>query len=435
MAHWERVQVPPDFAGTTRAERQGGTYLRYHPDLLASVSNALSAETTEYAADVSTALARLGGRLRANPLPILYSTTIRSESISSSWIEGIRESPRAVALAQISGKDASHTAQQIVRNVTAMREAIEVLGRGAWEDEQIQKIHHDLLTWHPPGYRDDQVWIGGTNKLNADYAGPPADKVPAYMEDLRTYANTSGDLPVVQAAVIHAQFETIHPFADGNGRVGRALVHGVLARAQLVEGGVIPLSTALRNDERGYVTALTSYRYDGHSRGPALSDYVHRFLAYVETATAAAESFVDAATAINQRWQAVVAGVRFDSSLHRAVDVVVENPVVSAPFLAEALDVSDVTAAHLVKQMVTAGILKPATGKFRRSALYQADDILNLLAFGSEADPRSPAPQIGDHTHPDSSALLHRCGVPTDKGPCRNRVAGPGSRCWRHREG
>ena len=94
MAHWERVQVPPDFAGLTRADRQGGSYLRYHPDMLASVSNTLDGEVLEYAADVSTALGRLGERLRSNPLPILYSTMIRSESISSSWIEGIREDPR-----------------------------------------------------------------------------------------------------------------------------------------------------------------------------------------------------------------------------------------------------------------------------------------------------------------------------------------------------
>ena len=91
MAHWERVQVPPDFAGLTRADRQGGSYLRYHPDMLASVSNTLDGEVLEYAADVSTALGRLGERLRSNPLPILYSAMIRSESISSSWIEGIRE--------------------------------------------------------------------------------------------------------------------------------------------------------------------------------------------------------------------------------------------------------------------------------------------------------------------------------------------------------
>ena len=80
--------------------------------MLASVSNALDGAVLEYAADVSTALGRLGERLRSNPLPIVYSTMIRSESISSSWIEGIRENPRAIAIAQISDDAASQNASQ-----------------------------------------------------------------------------------------------------------------------------------------------------------------------------------------------------------------------------------------------------------------------------------------------------------------------------------
>ncbi|MGO4254958.1 Fic family protein [Marmoricola sp. RAF53] len=431
MAHWERVVVPPDFAGITRAERQGGSYLRYHPDRLADVANDLEAEVLEHAAEVSTALARLGGRLRADPLPILYSTLIRSESISSSWIEGIRETPRAVAIAQIDHDTASHAAGQIVRNVTAMREAIDLLGSGAWAHEHVTRIHQDLLPWHRPGYRSGQVWVGGSHQLNAEYAAPPADTVPAYLDDLIAYANRSGDLPVVQAAVIHAQFETIHPFDDGNGRVGRALVHGVLARSGLVDGGVVPLSTALRNDERGYVDALTAYRYDGADRKPALSRYVAHFLAALEIATSTAERFVDAATAVHTKWRAAVAGVRTDSSLHRAVDLVVENPVISARFLADELAVSAVSAQTLVKQLVAAGIVKPATGQYRRSAVYQADDILALLAFGSEAGARSPAPLLG-RAPAVRSTLVHRCGAPTTQGKCRNRVPEPGLRCWRH---
>ncbi len=432
MAHWERVQVSPDYAGVTRAERRGGSYLRYHPDLLADTTNDLSPSVIEYAADVSTALARLGGRLRANPLPILYATSIRSESISSSWIEGIRETPRDVAVAQIADDAASHSATQIVRNVAALRDAIGLLGAGAWESEHIVAIHQDLLPWHRPGYRDQQVWIGGTNKFNADYAAPPADTVDPYIDDLLEYANTSGDLPVVQAAVMHAQFETIHPFEDGNGRVGRALVHGVLKRSGLIDGGVIPLSTSFRNDERGYIDALNRYRYDGDSRQPALDDFVERFLTYVETATATAERFVDAAVAINQRWRAAVAGVRTDSSLHRAVDLVVENPVVSARFLTDTLGVSGVSAQKIVKKLVEAGIVKPASGKYRRSSLYQADEILNLLAFGAEAGPRASAPPPADVASTEHE-LVHRCGYPTVSGSCRNRVPSLGQRCWRHR--
>jgi Fic family protein len=384
MAHWERVQVPPDFAGQTRADRQGGSYLRYHPDLLASVSNTLDGNVLEYAADVSTALGRLGERLRSNPLPILYSTMIRSESISSSWIEGIRENARAIAVAQIGDEAASHNASSVIRNVDAMTDAIELLGVGAWTHEKVLDIHHDLLPWHRPGYRTEQVWIGGTNRFNADYAGPTHELLHSYMADLLDYANTSGDLPVVQAAIIHAQFETIHPFEDGNGRVGRALFHGVLKRAGLVDCGVIPLSNVLRNDVNGYIKALTNYRYDGDDRAPALHTYVGQFLEYVSSAVAAAERFRLAAIDIHQRWKQSVSGFRSDSSIHRAVDLLVEYPVISARFLADNLGVSTVSAQRLVKQLDSVGIVRAATGKYRKSALYQADDILDLLEHGTE---------------------------------------------------
>ena len=438
MAHWERVEVLPDFTGATRVERQGGSYLRYHPDRLAAASNALAPAVVEHAADVSTALARLGARLSANPLPVLYSTALRSESISSSWIEGIRATPRDVALAQIGEDAAPHAATQIVRNVAAMKDAIAVLGAGAWTHEHVWEIQHELLPWQPPGYRRDQVWIGGTNKLNADYAAPPGSTVCSYMEDLLDYANTSGDLPVVLAAIVHAQFEAIHPFEDGNGRVGRALVHGVFKRAGLIEGGVIPLSTALRNDQNGYVAALTSYRYDGQHRTPALNDYVDRFLTYVESATTAAEHFADAATAVHNRWRSAVGGVRTDAALRRAIDLIVENPVVSARFLAENLGVSSSRAAKLVKQLLQVRILVPATGKHRKSQLYQADDILALLSFGAEADPRARAPEqlaAGPYAaaHEPPPVLVHRCAVPTSKHPCQNRVPAAGQKCWRHR--
>lgn len=384
MAHWERVQVPPDYAGLTRADRRGGSYLRYHPDRLASVSNTLDGEVLEYAADVSVALGRLGERLRSNPLPILYSTMIRSESISSSWIEGIRENARAIAVAQIGDEAASHNATAVIRNVEAMKDAVELLGAGTWTHEKVLDIHHDLLPWHRPGYRTEQVWIGGTNKFNADYAGPPQELVHSYMTDLLDYANTSGDLPVVQAAIIHAQFETIHPFEDGNGRVGRALLHGILKRAGLVDGGVIPLSSVLRADVNGYVKALTAYRYDGDDRARALNAYVEQLLDYVSAAVSAAERFRLAAIDVHDRWTQSVSGFRSDSSIHRAVDLLVEYPVISARFVADNLGVSTVSAQKLIKQLGSVGIVRTAAGKYRKSALYQADDILDLLEHGAE---------------------------------------------------
>ena len=221
----------------------GRQLLGYHPDLLAAASTRPGASGGRACRRRFGCPRPVGWSAASQPgADPVTSTTLRSESIASSWIEGIRatreRSPRPDR-----DEAASHSASQIVRNVTAMREAIDLLGSGAWASEHILHIHHDLLPWHPRAYRRDQVWVGGTNKLNADYAAPPADKVGPYVGDLLTYANTSGDLPVVQAAIIHAQFETIHPFNDGNGRVGRTLVHGILKRAGLVDGGVIPLLT------------------------------------------------------------------------------------------------------------------------------------------------------------------------------------------------
>lgn len=151
-----------------------------------------------------------------------------------------------------------------------------------------------------------------------------------------------------------------------------------------MDGGVIPLSTVLRNDVDGYVRALTRYRYDGDGRGPALHVYVEQFLDYLDAAVSAAERFRLAAIDIHQRWKQSVSGFRSDSSIHRAVDLVVEYPVISARFLAENLGVSTVSAQKPVKQLDSVGIVRAATSKYRKSALYQADDILDLLEHGAE---------------------------------------------------
>ena len=150
-----------------------------------------------------------------------------------------------------------------------MREAIDLLGAGAWKSDHIVAIHQDLLPWHRQGIPQGPGMDRWHEQVQRRLRCAPADKVDSYIDDLLEYANTTGDLPVVQAAVIHAQPETIHPFEDGNGRVGRALVHGILKRSGLIDGGVIPLSTAFRNDERGYINALNNYRYDGDGSPPS----------------------------------------------------------------------------------------------------------------------------------------------------------------------
>lgn len=115
-----------------------------------------------------------------------------------------------------------------------------------------------------------------------------------------------------------------------------------------------------------------------------MRDYVEQFLDYLGSAVSAAERFRLAAVDIHQRWKQSVSGFRSDSSIHRAMDLVVEYPVISARFLADNLGVSTVSAQKLVQQLDSVGIIRATTGKYRKSALYQAGDILDLFEHGAK---------------------------------------------------
>ncbi|HWC22156.1 MAG TPA: Fic family protein [Flexivirga sp.] len=390
MAHWEEVHAQPDYAGVTSTERRGGFYRRYHPDHMAHALQLLDPETTEYALSTTARVGVLGERLRARPLPLLYATLIRSESIASSWVEGERETPRNIMLARLDHERASTAGQRIARNIDAMRTAIERLD-GIWTHEDIHRVHQTLLPeLKSTGYRHEPVFIGGNSALTARFVPPPHEDVPGYMDDLLSYINTSGDSPLAAALLTHAQFETVHPYPDGNGRVGRALFHGVLHRAGVVTGGVLPLSTALKRDKEAYVKALTAYRYDGNAsssttggmnttRRAATSAYVTAMLDFVNRAVDFTTQFTQQVDEVLDRWSQVLSGHRSDSSVHRAVDVLIQQPVVTIGYLQDELQVTKLTAHTCLKSLVNAGVLHPSGGKLKRANLFQADDVLRIL--------------------------------------------------------
>ncbi|KNX37420.1 Fic family protein [Luteipulveratus halotolerans] len=380
MARWERVHVDPDYSGVTSRERRGGAYLRYHPDPMISARDVLSRAVLEYAADTASTVAVLGERLRARPLPLLYATLIRSESIASSWVEGERETPRNIMLARLDHDRATPTGRRVARNIDAMTAAIEGLD-GVWQHADIHRIHRTLLpAIAAGGYRTEQVFIGGSSALNAQFVPPPHSTVAALMDDLLGYVNRGGDSPLLTAVLAHAQFETIHPYVDGNGRVGRALFHGVLHRAGTVTGGVLPLSLALTSDLRTYVDALTSYRYDdsvGAAQG--VSAYVETMLDLVNRSVEIAQDFTERVEHVQSSWAESVSRFRSDSSVHRALDVLIQQPVVTASHLQQELGITKMAAHTTTNALVEVGILTPAGGRLRRANLYQADDVLGIL--------------------------------------------------------
>ncbi|MCB7136159.1 Fic family protein [Cellulosimicrobium marinum] len=387
---WVREVQAPDMSAMRAADRRGGTFLRYFPAPLDErMARWISTEAMEAVSDVAGVVARVAQRLRERPFPILYATLVRSESISSSWVEGLRETPRNVMVAQLQERDpglSGHqfdrldTAHAILGNLDSVRRGVESL-RAPWTDVAIHDVHRTIAPHvHSGGYRTTDVQIGGSSKLTASYVAPPPRTVSGLMANLLDYANRSGDNALVKAALLHAQFETVHPYEDGNGRTGRVLVHGYLARAAVLDHGVLPLSVVLRRDTDEYVRRLTAFRHGAPGdRHEAVSQFVTWFADVLAAAADETVRVLEQAEAVQDDWAQRLARFRSDSSVHAAVRTLAEQPVVTARYLRSALGVSGVTARAVVDSLVDAGILAPSGGRFRRAEVYQASALLRMM--------------------------------------------------------
>ena len=225
--------------------------------------------------------ARAEARVRAlGALPDMAGIArflLRSEAIASSRIEGVAPSAHRVALAELAQQEEvrglSEQARAVARNVTLVRAAAEELsGAQPVTADRLLALHRSLLPDSPEhhGTRSTQNWVGGSSyhPLDADFVPPPPELVPDLVADLLTYLNGDTHAPLIQAALVHAQFETIHPFADGNGRVGRELIHTVLTRRGLLAGMILPTSPVLSTLSDEYVEALSRFRKAGDPAGP-----------------------------------------------------------------------------------------------------------------------------------------------------------------------
>ena len=225
--------------------------------------------------------ARAEARVRAlGALPDMAGIArflLRSEAIASSRIEGVAPSAHRVALAELAQQEEvrglSEQARAVARNVTLVRAAVEELsGAQPVTADRLLALHRSLLPDSPEhhGTRSTQNWVGGSSyhPLDADFVPPPPELVPDLVADLLTYLNGDTHAPLIQAALVHAQFETIHPFADGNGRVGRELIHTVLTRRGLLAGMILPTSPVLSTLSDEYVEALSRFRKAGDPAGP-----------------------------------------------------------------------------------------------------------------------------------------------------------------------
>ncbi len=379
----------PDAYGPRR-HRKPCNYEAYVPDLLGEAMWDLPSDLAADIVDAERELAVFDSRVQeAHDLEQLARFLLRAEAVASSKIEGLEVSGRRLArhAAGHPGRDA--TADAVLGNVAAMQLAIDdVAGAEIVAGEHLLQIHTALMrqteTPHLAGQvRTTQNWIGGNdfNPCQAAFVPPPPDRVHELMDDLCVFINRD-DLPgVLQAALTHAQFETIHPFIDGNGRTGRALIHVVFRRRRLATGFVPPVSLALATDTDAYISGLNAFRYDGPAGGPAAMEGVRRwsevFITATRRATRDAEALRTSLLELETHWRAMV-NPRRGSAAAKLLPLLIANPVMSTDDAARLAEVSTSAAYVAMEQMLAAGVITPVSGS-AKNRLYEAKGVFTVL--------------------------------------------------------
>ena len=359
---------------------------RIKPGIQAEAEDAVR-EIARFDAEVTAMAARRMARDGddvATELAPLASVLLRTESASSSEIEGVTAGARALALAAIDAKTGPN-AQLVNANVTAMQRAVELA-----DDISVDAIlsaHEALLgrqAYAAPGrLRDQQVWIG-SNALSphtASFVPPHHERVAAALDDLIQFMHRA-DLPVlVQVAIAHAQFETIHPFNDGNGRTGRALVHAMLRHSGVTRVLTVPVSAGLLTDTAAYFRALTDYR-EGY-----VEPIIRQFINATFRALANGRQLVGDLESAYQRWSEQLPSRR-GSAARRLLPLLLNQPAVNVAFVQSATGVVLSAAQRAVEQLERAGILTRVGGGERNRVWIAQDVIDSLDAFAERVGRR-----------------------------------------------
>ena len=370
-------------SGTTsrrQALRARGPYRAAVPPIIAGLRLAVPAEIAAEADDATAEIVRFDAEVGAIAAPF-SAILLRTESASSSEIENLTSGARAIALAEVSRGETPNS-RLIVSNVRAMETAL------ALSDDldvgTVVEMQRVLLEASRPEltgeFRGEQVWVGGSGNSphGADFVPPHADRVPALMLDVMAFARRT-DLPVLQqVALAHAQFETVHPFADGNGRTGRALVQAMLRGQGLTRNVTVPVSAGLLTDTPRYFRALDAYR---------AGDVVPIVQCFSDAAFAAVRNgrqLVDELSVIARGWEASTSA-RAGSAGRRLLEVLQRQPVINTASAASALGIAAVNAQAGIDRLVGDGVLRQI-GSAARNRYWEAPAVLDALdAFAARA--------------------------------------------------
>ena len=314
-------------------------------------------------------------------LEVAARLLLRAEGLASSRIEAINAPAELVAVADVD-RSVGGSAAWVADNLRAVDAALDHEGpltfESLWAWHRILMASADLDDIHKGAWRDRLGWVGGPTPQRAAHVAAPHDRIDALMRDLVEHANGTRHDPVTAAALVHAQFETIHPFADGNGRIGRILIGWMLHRRP---GMAVPppVSVAFLRDVGGYLSGLTLFR----TVGP--DEWVRWFARTLEHAATSATATLAIVADLVASWPARLVGVRSDAAAHRLVDQIATHPALDVGTAAHLLGVSAPAARAALETLAERDVLRQASlpgngGPGRPRRWWVAGELLDLLA-------------------------------------------------------
>lgn len=365
--------------------RRACAYDAFIPEAISELDIQLPGEVAGVVSDAEQAIADLN-RAAGSELMPLARLLLRTESIASSKVEGMQVDARTLARAeanQETGRRVGPETAEILANIDAMQLAIERASNvQGIQTQDFLDIHRtlrarDTRVRNPGQFRDSQNWIGGNdyNPCDADFVPPPPEEAGSLLDDLCRFCNDETLPPLVQAAVAHAQFETIHPFEDGNGRTGRALVQVILRRRGLAPAFVPPISVVLARDKNQYVKGLTLFRED------RIPEWIEIFSTAGAQAAQLAGRYTRRVADLQDRWRQQLrsqSDPRADAAAWTIIDVLPSHPVITVPVAVAATTRTKPAVTNAIEELEEAGILI-RLGESIRNRAWEAVGLLDLI--------------------------------------------------------
>lgn len=341
------------------------------------------------------AVGRLDGLARSLPNPDLFvAMYVRREAVLSSQIEGTQSSLDDLLAFEIEAPGLVQPVDvaETVNYVKAMNAGLKLLGELSLSGRLIRSVHEELLTGvrgqerHPGRFRTTQNWVGpaGATIETATFVPPGPDHLAEAFGDLEKFFHDRSMPPLVHAGLAHAQFETIHPFLDGNGRVGRLLITLLLVERQVLTRPLLYLSLYLKQNRTEYYDRLTAIRQRGDWEG-----WLRFFLTGVAVTADDAAAVAGSLTDLRDQHLRRAAAESFGRYGVPLLDLLTEQPLITVSYAVERLGASPTTIGGLLDKATRLGMVEEITGQ-RRNRVYRYSPFLDLFTSDEPGEPGVP---------------------------------------------